>query len=599
MSFYEDEPTQVSIYDRALLSRFWTYMRPYSGWLAISVISTIALAVLEILPWLLVQRAIDDFIIPGEIDGMNTLFGQFLVILVLIFILRYGQTWIMMWIGQKIIKKMRMELFTHIEHMSASFFDKNPVGRLVTRLTGDIQQIEMVVSQGVVQILSNLLIASTMVLAMYLIYWKLALLLTIFLIPLIWVIRRFAAAQREAFRDQRLWMARIGAYLNEIITGVTVIQLFNRQKTNLRMFDERNQGALDSNMRVLFWFAAFEPVVIIFTAITTASIIWYGGGEIVRGAITLGILVQFLGYINRFFWPVRDLTERYTMIQGAVASAERVFAILDTPPGITDVKNTRSIDNVKGKLEFDQVWFAYNEENWVLKDVSFVINPGETVAIVGATGAGKSTTMALFSRFYDVQKGEIRVDDVPVKELPQSWLRRHTGIMLQDPWVFTDTIEANVRMRDPSISSHTVRQAAEAVGANIFIEKLSEGYNTHMSERGANFSTGQKQLISLARVAAFDPQIVLVMDEATASIDPETEAIIQEGLANVMEGRTSVIIAHRLNTIRNVDRILVFHQGELVEDGTHEELMENKHIYSQLYELQYGVPPSRRLPRCQ
>ena len=591
MSFYEDEPTQVSIYDRALLSRFWTYMRPYSGWLAISVISTIALAVLEILPWLLVQRAIDDFIIPGEIDGMNTLFGQFLVILVLIFILRYGQTWIMMWIGQKIIKKMRMELFTHIEHMSASFFDKNPVGRLVTRLTGDIQQIEMVVSQGVVQILSNLLIASTMVLAMYLIYWKLALLLTIFLIPLIWVIRRFAAAQREAFRDQRLWMARIGAYLNEIITGVTVIQLFNRQKTNLRMFDERNQGALDSNMRVLFWFAAFEPVVIIFTAITTASIIWYGGGEIVRGAITLGILVQFLGYINRFFWPVRDLTERYTMIQGAVASAERVFAILDTAPGITDVKNTRSIDNVKGKLEFDQVWFAYNEENWVLKDVSFVINPGETVAIVGATGAGKSTTMALFSRFYDVQKGEIRVDDVPVKELPQSWLRRHTGIMLQDPWVFTDTIEANVRMRDPSISSHTVRQAAEAVGANIFIEKLSEGYNTHMSERGANFSTGQKQLISLARVAAFDPQIVLVMDEATASIDPETEAIIQEGLASVMEGRTSVIIAHRLNTIRNVDRILVFHQGELVEDGTHEELMENKHIYSQLYELQYGVPP--------
>ncbi|MBO04972.1 MAG: antibiotic ABC transporter ATP-binding protein, partial [Chloroflexi bacterium] len=560
-------------------------------WLAISVISTIALAVLEILPWLLVQRAIDDFIIPGEIDGMNTLFGQFLVILVLIFILRYGQTWIMMWIGQKIIKKMRMELFTHIEHMSASFFDKNPVGRLVTRLTGDIQQIEMVVSQGVVQILSNLLVASAMVLAMYLIYWKLALVLTIFLIPLIWVIRRFAAAQREAFRDQRLWMARIGAYLNEIITGVTVIQLFNRQKTNLRMFDERNQGALDSNMRVLFWFAAFEPVVIIFTAITTASIIWYGGGEIVRGAITLGILVQFLGYINRFFWPVRDLTERYTMIQGAVASAERVFAILDTPPGITDVKNTRSIDNVKGKIEFDQVWFAYNEENWVLKDVSFVINPGETVAIVGATGAGKSTTMALFSRFYDVQKGEIRVDDVPVKELPQSWLRRHTGIMLQDPWVFTDTIEANVRMRDPSISSHTVRQAAEAVGASMFIEKLSEGYNTHMSERGANFSTGQKQLISLARVAAFDPQIVLVMDEATASIDPETEAIIQEGLANVMEGRTSVIIAHRLNTIRNVDRILVFHQGELVEDGTHEELMENKHIYSQLYELQYGVPP--------
>ncbi len=588
MSFYEDEELTVS-FDRTVVTRFWGYMKPYRLWLFLSVISTVALAILEVLPWLLVQRAIDSHVTPKDLDGFNTLVIQFLIILGGIFVLRYSQTWVMMWIGQKIILRMRMELFRHIEYMSASFFDKNPVGRLVTRLTGDIQQIEMVVSQGVVQILSNLLVASAMVAAMYIIYWQLAAVLTLFLIPLILIIRRFAQAQREAFRDQRIWMARIGAYLNEIITGVSVIQLFNRQKKNLQLFDERNQGALHSNMRVLFWFAAFEPVVIIFTAITTASIIWYGGGEIVRGAITLGILVQFLGYMNRFFWPVRDLTERYTMIQGAIASAEKIFAILDTPQGIVDAQNAKPLQRINGKIQFENVWFAYNHDNWVLRDVSFTINPGEKIAIVGATGAGKSTTMALFSRFYDIEHGEILIDDVPIKSMPQTWLRRNTGIMLQDPWVFTDTITENIRMRDSMISLDVVDAAAKAVGADTFINMLPAGYDTQVSERGANFSTGQKQLISLARVAAFNPQIVLVMDEATASIDPETEAIIQAGLATVMEGRTSIIIAHRLNTIKHVDRILVFHQGELVENGSHEALIAKGGIYTQLYEMQYGL----------
>ena len=588
MSFYEDEQLTVS-FDRSVVTRFWGYMKPYKLWLFLSVLSTVVLAILEVLPWLLVQRAIDSHVTPKELTGFNELIIQFLLILAGIFILRYGQTWIMMWIGQKIILRMRLELFRHIEFMSASFFDKNPVGRLVTRLTGDIQQIEMVVSQGVVQILSNLLVASAMVAAMYIIYWQLAAVLTLFLIPLILIIRRFAQAQREAFRDQRIWMARIGAYLNEIITGVSVIQLFNRQKKNLQLFDERNQGALNSNMRVLFWFAAFEPVVIIFTAITTASIIWYGGGEIIRGAITLGVLVQFLGYMNRFFWPVRDLTERYTMIQGAIASAEKIFAILDTPQEIVDAETARPLEKINGKIQFENVWFAYNHDNWVLRDVSFTINPGEKIAIVGATGAGKSTTMALFSRFYDIDHGEIRIDDVPIKLMPQMWLRRNTGIMLQDPWVFTDTITENIRMRDSMISLDTVEAAAKAVGADTFINTLPAGYETHVSERGANFSTGQKQLISLARVAAFNPQIVLVMDEATASIDPETEAVIQAGLATVMEGRTSIIIAHRLNTIRHVDRILVFHQGELVENGSHEDLIAKDGIYTQLYEMQYGL----------
>ena len=371
--------------------------------------------------------------------------------------------------------------------------------------------------------------------------------------------------------------------------GVAIIQLFNRQRRNMEYFDQRNSGALEANLRVLFWYAVFEPTVVIFNAVTVSAIIWVGGGASLDGAVTIGTLVAFISFMQRFFWPIRELSERYTMIQGAMASAERIFGVLDQPEEVLDEEGAQPLPGVRGDISFEHVWFAYEPENWVLKNMDFSIPAGQKVAIVGATGAGKSTTMALLSRFYDVQRGTITVDGAPIQSVPQRWLRRHVGVMLQDPWIVSDTVEENIRLRDTSISTEQIHAAAEAVGASKFIERLPDGYQTVLAERGANLSTGQKQLIALARVAAFNPEIVLVMDEATASIDPETEEIIQSGLDRVMAGRTALIIAHRLNTIRTVDRIIVLHLGEVVEDGSHEELIALGGIYARLYELQYQV----------
>jgi ABC-type multidrug transport system fused ATPase/permease subunit len=368
---------------------------------------------------------------------------------------------------------------------------------------------------------------------------------------------------------------------------MAVVQLFNRQARNTRRFDERNRGLLQANLRTVFYYAAFEPAVVAFNAVTTAAIIWYGGGRAIDGALTLGTLIAFLQYMQRFYWPVRDLSERTTNMQQALASCERIFSVLDEAEEVTDDPEAQPLGRIEGRVAFQNVWFAYDEENWVLRDVSFEIEPGEAVAIVGATGAGKSTMMNLLNRFYDVQRGEIIVDGKPVRTLRQRELRRQVGMVLQDPFIFTDSVLENIRLRDKSIGDEQVREAAQQVGADASIERMPQGYESHLAERGANLSTGQKQLIALARVAAFDPKIVLVMDEATASIDPETEAALQRSMREVMAGRTSIIIAHRLNTIRHVNRILVLSAGQVVEEGTHPELLAQGGTYARLYELQY------------
>jgi ATP-binding cassette, subfamily B, multidrug efflux pump len=589
VSFYEDEVMIGKVYDRRIAGRLLSYLRPYRTQVVIATILMVLVAILELVPILLVRYAIDEQIREGRTDQLGILALLFLSTLASIFMLRFVQMYLTWWVGQQFMVDLRMQLFTHIQHLSVSFFDRNPVGRLVTRLTGDIQQIEMVISQGIIQIMTNLLMVSAIVVILYVLNWWLALIMTVFLVPLIYLVKLFAAAQRQAFRDQRMWMARINAYLNELITGVAIIQLFNRQQRNMEHFDGRNRGALEANMRVLFWYAVFEPTVVMFNAVTVATIIWIGGGAALEDVVTIGTLVAFISYMQRFFWPIRELSERYTMIQGAMASAERIFGVLDEPRTVVDADEARPLPGVRGEIRFDHVWFAYEEGNWVLRDVDFTVPAGQKVAIVGATGAGKSTMMALLSRFYDVQQGAILVDGTPIRDLPQRWLRRHVGVMLQDPWIVSDTVEENIRLRDPSISTEQIRRAAEAVGAAKFIERLPDGYHTVLAERGANLSTGQKQLIALARVAAFNPEIVLVMDEATASIDPETEETIQRGLDRVMAGRTAIIIAHRLNTIRSVDRIIVLHLGEVVEDGSHEELIARGGIYARLYELQYQV----------
>ncbi|MSP23540.1 MAG: ABC transporter ATP-binding protein [Dehalococcoidia bacterium] len=561
--------------------------------LAVAGVLMLAVAVLELVPILIVRYAIDQQIDKGLTDRLPFLAFWYVAALLASFVIRYLQGYLMAWVGQRVVVDMRMELFRHVQRMSISFFDRNPVGRLVVRLTSDVQQIEAVISQGLVQIFTNLLMVSAIIVAMFVLDWRLATIMTVFVIPLIWLVKIFAAAQRDAFRDQRIWIARINAYLNEMISGVAIVQLFNRQRRNQENFDERNRGNLDANLRVLFWYAVFEPTVVLFGALTTGAILWYGGARVADDVLSLGTLVAFIAFMQRFFWPIRELAERFTMLQGAMASAERIFGILDQPEEVIDSPGARPLAEVKGAIRFDHVWFAYQGEHWILRGLDLSIAPGEKVAIVGATGAGKSTMMSLLSRFYDVQQGDILVDGVSVRALPQRWLRRHVGIMLQDPWIYTDSVAENIRLRDTSISLEQVRAAAQAVGADKFIEALPGQYQTMLAERGANLSTGQKQLIALARVAAFNPEIVLVMDEATASIDPETEGTIQRGLAEVMVGRTAIIIAHRLNTIRAVDRILVLHHGELAEDGTHEELIVRGGVYARLHELQFKEQPAR------
>ena len=503
------------------------------------------------------------------------------------FSLRYVQSVLMNYVGQRVMTDLRMEIFSHLQRMSIAFFDRNPVGRLVTRLTNDVSTLEQLISQGVVQILANLLTVVAVMVAMILIDWKLALLMYAFLPPLVYAVRFFAFTQRDGYREQRAWLSRINADLNENITGMAVVQLFNREPENLRRFDRRNRGLLRANLIVLRWYAVFEPTVVLFGAITTAVILWYGGGRVIDETLSIGTLVAFTQYMQRFYWPIRDLSDRYTTLQSATASAERIFQVLDEQPDVNDPANPRSLASIAGRIEFDHVWFAYDEENWVLSDVSFTIEPGERVAIVGSTGAGKSTLMNLLNRLYDIQRGEIRVDGVPIAELAQRELRRHVGIVLQDAFLFSDTVAQNVRLRDRAISLEQVRAACELVGADRFINRLDGGYDEHLAERGANLSTGEKQLLSLARVAAFNPEIVLVMDEATASIDPETEAELQASIRRVTEGRTSIIIAHRLNTIRFADRILVMQHGRVMETGSHSELLARGGVYARLFELQY------------
>jgi ATP-binding cassette subfamily B protein len=586
-TYFADDELYDKPYDARLVRRLSRYLRPYVRLLTLVGALVLLVAGLNTVGPLIVRYAIDDQITVGRTDQLGALVLAYLAVLFAIFLLSFVQVVLMTYIGQRVMLDMRLELFRHLQNMSMSFFDRNPVGRLLTRVTNDVSTLDQVLSQGVVETLTNLVTLVAIVITMLLLDLRLALLM-LALLPLLLIFVRLAAgAQRVAFRDQRTWLSRLNAYLNEQITGITVVQLFNRQRQHFARLNERNQGLLGANLRVTFWYAVFEPMVVIFNAVTISLILWYGGGRAIQHTLTLGTLVAFLQYMQQFFWPIRELAERYTTIQQAMAGCERIFLILDEPEEVTDSEHPMELPSARGEIEFRDVWFAYDEENWVLRDVSFVIQPGEKVAIVGATGAGKSTMMSLLNRFYDVQRGEILVDQVPISRLRQRELRRHVGLVLQDPFIFTDTVRENIRLRDPEIDDSAVREAARLVGAETFILKLQNAYEGVLAERGANLSTGQKQLIALARVAAFDPQIVLVMDEATASIDPETEDTLQRSMRQVMDGRTSIIIAHRLNTIRHVDRILVLQQGRLVEEGSHVELLLRRGVYYHLYELQY------------
>ncbi len=582
-----EEEVLGKAYDGRLMRRLARYVRPYSPELLLAMLMLGLLTVLELSGPFVVKQAIDGPIVQRQFGHLWAYAAAYLGIVIGIFALRFGQSYLLNATGQRAMHDLRVELYSHMQSLSLAFFDHHPVGRLMTRLTNDVDALNEMLTSGGLAIVSDAVTIVGIAVALVLLDWQLALLTFLVIPPLLLATHFIRAGMRSSFRAVRIRLARVNALIAEYVSGMYVVQLFNREQQAYERFDEANRDLLRAHLQGVFYFALFWPIVGVAGAVTAAGIVWYGGGQVLVGAMTLGSVVAYLQYVERFFQPIRDLSEKYNIMQQAMASSERIFQVLDEEPTVRDTPAARSLGRVRGEVEFRNVWFAYQPGNWVLKDVSFRIRPGEKVAIVGATGAGKTSIISLLSRFYDVQKGQILVDGVDVRDLRQAELRRQVGVVLQDPYLFTGSIAHNIRLNETSIGDDDVRAAAKYVHADEFIEKLARGYDTPVLERGAGLSVGQKQLIAFARAVAFNPAMLLVLDEATANVDTETEWLIQRGLERLMEDRTSVVIAHRLSTIRRVDRIVVLHKGQVVEQGSHAELLASGGIYARLYELQY------------
>ena len=596
--FFQEDEILGKAYDARLMRRLLAYLRPYRSLVAIALVVLIGQTFVEIAPPLVARFIIDTAIAPAigpaatiaPAEGFRRLVPLglgYLALLAVAALLRYGQNILTTYVGQRAMYDLRVRLFGHLQHLSLSFFDRNPVGRLMTRITNDIDALTDMVTQGVVSIFGDVIMVVGIAIVLLVLDWRLALITFISLPVLILLTGYFRRMMRESFRAVRIRLARINAYLNENISGMSIVQLFTRQGRAYRQFDDLNTDLLEANRGAIRAMSLFFPAVTFTRAATAAGLFIAGSGWILSGELSLGTLLAFWLLIDQFFRPIQDLSEKYNILQSAMASSERVFRLLDTQATIVDPPHPVELPHVRGEITFDHVSFAYNEGDWVLRDVDFTIGAGESVAIVGATGAGKTSIISLISRFYDVQKGRILLDRVDLRELAQRAVRRHVGVVLQDPFIFAGTIASNIRLEDRSISDAQVRAAAQFVNADTFIDRLPEGYDTVVTERGSTLSVGQKQLLAFARAIAFNPEIMLVLDEATSSVDTETEHLIQDALAKLMVGRTSIIIAHRLSTIQNVERIIVLHKGRVAEIGTHRELLARHGVYHRLYELQY------------
>ncbi len=502
------------------------------------------------------------------------------------FFLNYLQVYILNYYSNQIIYNIRQQLFSHVENMSLQFFDKNPVGRLVTRITNDTETLHQMYTDVLVNLFKDIFILLGVVIVMLVMSFRLALLSFLVLPVLLLSSYLFRMKVREAYRDVRLRLARINSYLSENFTGMKTIHTFKREVQQFTQFNKINEELLAANKREVFIFAVYRPSMEIIRSLGIAIIIWYGGGQVVQGNIQFGILFAFVNYIKQFFQPINNLTEKYNILQSSMASSERIFKLLDTESTIENPENPKPLQNFSGNIEFKNVWFAYNDEDWVLKDVSFKIRPGESIAFVGATGAGKSSIINLMARFYDIQKGEILIDGVNIKDLSISDLRENIGIVLQDVFMFAGDIKGNISLNNPEISKDKVTEIARYVNLHRFIDRLPGKYDEPVMERGATLSAGQKQLLAFARALAFDPK-VLVLDEATSNIDTETEELIQDAMEKMIRGKTTIAIAHRLSTIQSCDKIIVLHKGRIKEMGNHNELLNLKGMYHNLYQLQY------------
>jgi ATP-binding cassette subfamily B multidrug efflux pump len=659
MASAHEEEVLGKAYDSRLMKRLLRYMRAYRFKVTIALVAIVFKAIADVLGPFLTMVAIDRYLAPVHekpawltnwlsprpLTGIAEIAGIYVGLTIFSFLLEYLQTYFMQWAGQMVMYDLRSEIFRHLQRMHIGFYDKNPVGRLVTRVTTDVDALNEMFTSGVVSIFEDIFVLAGILAIMLSVNWKLAL-ITFAVLPFIaYATKLFRDHVRDSYRRIRVAIARINAHLQEHVSGMVVLQLFNREKKAYKTFSDVNAQHMDAYKDAIMAHAVYYPVVEILSSIAIALVIWFGGGDVIRGwkvtglevsfswksflsfhlvqnVTTIGVLAAFIQYAQRFFRPIQDLSEKYNILQSAMAASERVFKLLDTPAEITEAAVTQIPDG-PGRIEFDHVWFAYRGvekdgkagnvrgkelssiarpdgrgrpsppgreqlegPDWVLRDVSFTIEPGETVAIVGHTGAGKTTIISLLLRFYDVQRGAIRIDGVDIKEMPLPELRRRFGVVLQDPFLFTGTVEGNIRLGTDWISDEQVRQAAEDVNLADFIRMLPNSYKEEVRERGTTLSTGQKQLISFARALAHSPKI-LILDEATSSVDTETEFKVRDALNKMVEGRTSIIIAHRLSTVQRADKIIVMHKAQLREMGTHQELLAQRGIYYKLYQLQY------------
>jgi len=582
---HEDEALGKA-YDHRLMKRLLKYLRPYRWHVAGAVAILSVNSGLQLLGPYLIKLAIDGPIANGDIGGLGIYALLYLGMLAVIFFTRYTESILTQWIGQRTVYDLRLQVHKHLLGRDLRFYDKNPVGRLLTRVTSDVNVLNELFSSGVIMAIGDMFMVVGIVGVMLWIDWKLAL-VSFAVVPLLaWASIVFRHRARTAYRDVRAKVAKLSAFLQEHITGVSVAQSFGQEEAVFQRHQTINAGLRDANFRTILYYAIFFPVVEVIGALSLALIIGYGGGQVMAGALTFGVLVAFIQYAEKFYAPIRDLSEKYNILQGAMASSERIFNLLDTGHDVPRPRKQLEVESVKGKVEFDHVWFAYKDEEWVLEDICLEVNAGEKIAVVGATGAGKTSIISLINRLYEFQQGSILIDDVDIREWDPRRLRENIGLVLQDVFLFSGTIAQNIRLGNPKITDETIHQAAREVGADTFIERLPDKYGQVIGERGVGLSFGEKQLLSFARTLAFDPPI-LILDEATSSVDTHIELLIQKALNRLLVGRTSIVIAHRLSTIRTVDRIIVMHKGKIRETGTHQELLRQKGIYYRLYLLQY------------
>lgn len=597
-SNHHEEEQSAKIYDAVIARRLLGYLKPYRGAVVTALTLTIGLSLVRQVGPLLTKLAIDWYVAPAAGDritievattGIMNLALAYLASLVVVLSVGYFQTLLLNTIGQRVMSDLRKQIFSHLQRIELAFYDRNPVGRLITRLTTDVDSLNELFTSGVVEVLGDLVLIAGALVMMFYFNWRLALVSLLVVPLLIAATAWFRRGAREGFRQVRTKIARLNAFTQEHLSGAQVIQLFNREERALATFTGINDSHRQANIETIFYYAVFYPLVNLISSIGIAAIVWYGGGQVIRDTMTIGTLVAFLQYTQRLWMPIQDISDKYNLFQAAVVASERIFKLLDTPVLIDTparVVTPATGPRARGRIEFRNVWFAYQNEDWVLRDLSFSVEPGQSVALVGHTGSGKTTISSLLMRFYDIQRGEILLDGVDIRQWDLELLRRNFAVVLQDVFLFSGDIAGNIRLGNPEITDERVTWAAREVHAAGFIEDLPAGYQSRVRERGAGFSVGQKQLISFARALAFDPRI-LVLDEATSSIDTETEQLIQRAIDRVMNDRTSIIIAHRLSTIQRVDQIIVLHKGEIRERGSHQELLSLRGLYYKLYQLQF------------